>query len=160
MDAMGELLTGQNVLVAMAGSILGLIIGAMPGIGSLAGVALLLPMTYGMDPTTAIVLLCTLYYACMFGGSYSAILLNIPGDSPAIMTCLDGYPLARQGKAGKALMASNMSSFIGGIVGMVILATTATGLASFGLRFGPAEMTILLLIAMTSITWLIGENPT
>lgn len=154
------LFTGQTVLVAILGALLGLLVGAMPGIGSLAGVALLLPLTYGMDATTAIVLLCTLYYACMFGGSYSAILLNIPGDSPAIMTTLDGYPLARSGKAGKALMTANMSSFIGGLIGMIILATTATGLASFGLKFGSAEMTILLLIAMTSITWLIGDNPT
>ena len=85
------LFSGHTVLVAILGALLGLLVGAMPGIGSLAGVALLLPLTYGMDATTAIVLLCTLYYACMFGGSYSAILLNIPGDSPAIMTTLDGY---------------------------------------------------------------------
>ena len=80
--------TGQNILIACLGAILGIFVGAMPGIGSLAGVALLLPLTYGMNATSAIVLLCTLYYACMFGGSYSAILLNIPGDSPAIMTTL------------------------------------------------------------------------
>ena len=94
------LFTGQNILIACLGAILGIFVGAMPGIGSLAGVALLLPLTYGMNATSAIVLLCTLYYACMFGGSYSAILLNIPGDSPAIMTTLDGYPLAKKGRAG------------------------------------------------------------
>lgn len=160
MEGFSVLFTGQNITTAMLGALLGLVIGAMPGIGSLAGVALLLPLTYGMNPTTAIVLLCTLYYACMFGGAFSAILLNIPGDSPAIMTTLDGYPLARQGYAGKALMVSNMASFIGGVVGMVILTISATGLASFGLKFGAAEMTLLLLLAMTSITWLIGENPT
>lgn len=153
------LFTGQNILVACLGALLGIFVGAMPGIGSLAGVALLMPLTYGMNPTTAIVLLCTLYYACMFGGSYSAILLNIPGDSPAIMTTLDGYPMAKKGKAGKALMTANMSSFVGGFIGMVILAYSANGLARLGLKFGAAEMTTLLLLALTSITWLIGENP-
>lgn len=159
MSGFGVLFTGQNILVACLGAILGIFVGAMPGIGSLAGVALLLPLTYGMDATTAIVLLCTLYYACMFGGSYSAILLNIPGDSPAIMTTLDGYPMAKKGKAGKALMTANMASFVGGLIGMMILASTAVGLARFGLKFGSAEMTTLLLLALTSITWLIGENP-
>lgn len=153
------LFTGQTILVACLGAILGIFVGAMPGIGSLAGVALLLPLTYGMDATTAIVLLCTLYYACMFGGSYSAILLNIPGDSPAIMTTLDGYPMAKKGRAGKALMTANMASFVGGLIGMLILASTAVGLAKFGLKFGSAEMTTLLLLALTSVTWLIGENP-
>lgn len=159
LSGFGVLFTGQNILVACLGAILGIFVGAMPGIGSLAGVALLLPLTYGMDATTAIVLLCTLYYACMFGGSYSAILLNIPGDSPAIMTTLDGYPMAKKGKAGKALMTANMASFVGGLIGMLILASTAVGLARFGLKFGSAEMTTLLLLALTSITWLIGENP-
>lgn len=159
LNGFGVLFTGQNILVACLGAILGIFVGAMPGIGSLAGVALLLPLTYGMKATTAIVLLCTLYYACMFGGSYSAILLNIPGDSPAIMTTLDGYPMAKSGRAGKALMAANMSSFVGGLIGMLILAYSAVGLAKFGLKFGSAEMTTLLLLALTSITWLIGENP-
>ena len=153
------LFTGQNILIACLGAILGIFVGAMPGIGSLAGVALLLPLTYGMNATSAIVLLCTLYYACMFGGSYSAILLNIPGDSPAIMTTLDGYPLAKKGRAGKALMTANMSSFVGGFIGMVILTYSAVGLARLGLKFGPAEMTTLLMLALTSVTWLIGENP-
>lgn len=160
MEGFAVLFTVKNILIACLGSILGIIVGAMPGIGSCAGVALLLPMTYGMEPTSAIVLLCSLYMACMFGGSYSAILLNIPGDSPAIMTTMDGYPLAKQKKAMKALLTANTGSFIGGLVGMMILTFTVSGLATFGLRFGSAEMTVLLLVAMTSITWLIGENPT
>ena len=160
MQGFAVLFTGQNAIVSVVGCFLGLIIGAMPGVGSLAGVALLLPLTYGFKATTAIVLLCSVYYACMFGGSYSAILLNIPGDSPAIMTTLDGYPLAKKGGAGKALMAANLASFIGGLIGMIILTFFATWLARFGLHFGSAEMTILLLIAMSSITWIIGDNPT
>ena len=152
-------LAPENIGVCLLGAILGLVVGAMPGIGSLAGCALLLPLTYKFNPTTAIIMLGALYYANMYGGSFSAILLNIPGDSPAITTALDGYPMARKGRPGQALMTANLSSFIGGTIGILILTVTASGLATIGLMFGYAEMTIILLIAMTSISWLIGENP-
>ena len=150
----------QNIGACMLGAILGLIVGAMPGLGSLAGVALLLPLTYKFEPTTAIIMLGALYYSNMYGGAFSAILLNIPGDSPAITTALDGYPMAKKGRPGQALMAANTASFIGGTIGIIILTITASGLAKLGLNFGYAEMTLVLLIAMTSISWLIGENPT
>ncbi|MDD3347386.1 tripartite tricarboxylate transporter permease [Oscillibacter sp.] len=152
-------LTPENIGVCMLGAVLGLIVGAMPGIGSLAGVALLLPLTYKFNPTTAIIMLGALYYSNMYGGSFSAILLNIPGDSPAITTALDGYPMAKKGRPGQALVAANTASFIGGTIGILILTCTASGLANLGLKFGYAEMTLVLLIAMTSISWLIGENP-
>lgn len=155
------LFTVQNIGATVLGAVLGLIIGAMPGIGSLAGVALLLPLTYKFNPTTAIIMLGALYYSNMYGGAFSAILLNIPGDSPAVMTSLDGYPMATVRKRpGQALLTSNISSFIGGTVGMIILTFTGPALAEVGLQFGPAEMTALLLVAMTSIGWLVGENPT
>lgn len=154
-------LTVQNILVVLLGAVLGLVVGAMPGIGSLAGVALLLPLTYKFNPTTAIIMLGSLYYANMYGGAFSAILLNIPGDSPAVMTALDGYPMAtKRNRPGQALFTSNMSSFVGGVIGMIILTFTGPALANLGLKFGPAEMTALLLVAMTSIGWLVGENPT
>ena len=154
-------LTLENVLVTMLGAVLGLVVGAMPGIGSLAGVALLLPLTYRFNPTTAIIMLGALYYSNMYGGSFSAILLNIPGDSPAVMTALDGYPMAtKRNRPGQALFTSNLSSFIGGLIGMFILTFMGPLLADIGLKFGPAEMTALLLVAMTSIGWLVGENPT
>ena len=150
----------QNILACFIGAILGIIVGAMPGIGSLAGVALLLPLTYKFNPTTAIIMLGALYYSNMYGGSYSAILLNIPGDSPAIMTTLDGYPMASQRKLpGKALMTANTASFIGGMIGMIILVMLGPLLAEIGLHFGDPEMTALLLVAMTSIGWLLGANP-
>ena len=152
-------LSVENIGAALLGAVLGLIVGAMPGIGSLAGCALLLPLTYKFNPTTAIIMLGALYYANMYGGSFSAILLNIPGDSPAITTALDGYPMARKGRPGQALMTANLASFIGGTIGILILTLTASGLATIGLMFGYAEMTIILLIAMTSISWLIGESP-
>lgn len=151
----------QNVLVTMLGAVLGLLVGAMPGIGSLAGVALLLPLTYKFNPTTAIIMLGALYYSNMYGGSFSAILLNIPGDSPAVMTAIDGYPMAtKKNRPGQALYTSNISSFTGGLIGMFILTFMGPALAEFGLKFGPAEMTSLLLVAMTSIGWLVGSNPT
>lgn len=153
------LFTPENIGACMLGAVLGLIVGAMPGIGSLAGVALLLPLTYKFNPTTAIIMLGALYYSNMYGGAFSAVLLNIPGDSPAITTALDGYPMAKKGRPGPALMAANTASFIGGTIGILILTITASGLASIGLKFGYAEMTIVLLIAMTSISWLVGENP-
>ncbi|SFN73927.1 tripartite tricarboxylate transporter permease [Proteiniclasticum ruminis] len=150
----------MNLGAALLGAILGLIVGAMPGIGSLAGVALLLPLTYKFNPTTAIIMLGALYYSNMYGGSFSAILLNIPGDSPAVMTALDGYPMAKKKKRpGQALFTANMASFIGGTIGMIILTFAGPALANLGLKFGPSEMTAILLIAMTSISWLVGENP-
>jgi len=153
--------SGQNLLATFLGAILGLFIGAMPGIGSLAGVALLLPLTYKLNPTTAIIMLGALYYSNMYGGSFSAILLNIPGDSPAIMTTLDGYPMASKKKRpGQALYTADLASFIGGSIGILILTFTGPALAEIGLKFGPAEMTALLMVAMTSIGWLVGTNPT
>ena len=151
-------LTFQNIGAAAIGAILGIIVGAMPGIGSLVGVALLLPLTYAFNPTTAIIMLGAIYYANMFGGAFSSILINVPGDAPAIMTALDGYPLARKGKPGKALMVANMSSFLGGLLGMIVLTFFGPALAQFGLKFGPAEMTTLMLVALSSISWLIEGN--
>ena len=153
-------LSFQNLGAALFGAVIGLIVGAMPGIGSLAGVALLLPLTFKMDPTAGIIMLAAIYYANMYGGSYSAILLNIPGDAPAVMTSLDGYPLTQKGNAGKALFTANLSSFVGGTIGIIILTMLGPLLADFGLRFGPAEIAALILFALMSIGWLLGDNPT
>lgn len=152
-------ITPINLLAALAGCIMGIVVGAMPGIGSLAGCSLLLPLTFHMDPTTGIIMLAGLYYGNMYGGAFSAILLNIPGDAPAVMTALDGYAMTKQGKAGKALNAANFSSFFGGTIGIIILTGLAPALASFGLKFGPAEMTSLLLLAFTSIGWMMEDDP-
>ena len=155
------LFTLQNVGATILGAVLGLIVGAMPGIGSLAGVALLLPLTFKFNPTTAIIMLGALYYSNMYGGAFSSILLGIPGDGPAVITLMDGCPMATQRKRpGQALLTSHISSFIGGTIGMLILTFMGPALADIGLKFGPAEMTALLLVAMTSIGWLVGENPT
>lgn len=149
----------ENLGVCLLGAVLGLLVGAMPGIGSLAGCALLLPLTYKFNPTAAIIMLGALYYSNMYGGSFSAILLNIPGDSPAVMTTLDGYPMAKKGQPGQALLTANLSSCIGGTIGMIILTFMGPLLADIGLKFGPAEMAALMIMAMTSIGWLLGDDP-
>ena len=144
MHGFSTLFTFSNVGAALLGAVLGLVVGAMPGIGSLAGVALLLPLTYKFNPTTAIIMLGALYYSNMYGGAFSAILLNIPGDSPAICTAMDGYPMASKKKRpGQALFTANMASFIGGTIGIIILTFTGPALADIGLKFGPSEMTAL-----------------
>lgn len=155
----GTVFTPMNLGVCLLGAILGLIVGAMPGIGSLAGCALLLPLTYKFEPTAAIIMLGALYYSNMYGGAFSAILLNIPGDSPAVMTTLDGHPMAKKGQPGQALLTANMASCIGGTIGMIILTFTGPALANVGLEFGPAEMATLMIMALTSIGWLLGDDP-
>lgn len=155
----GVALTTTNLMYAFAGAVMGLIVGAMPGIGSLAGVALLLPLTFRLDPTSSIIMLAAIYYANMYGGAFSAILLNIPGDSPAVMTAVDGYRLTRQGKAGKALFTAIISSFIGGTIGIIIITFMGPLLADIGLYFGPAEMAAVIIMAFTSIGWLLGDAP-
>ena len=153
--------TLENLGVCLLGAILGLVVGAMPGIGSLAGCALLLPLTYKFEPTAAIIMLGALYYSNMYGGAFSAILLNIPGDSPAVMTAKDGYPMAQKGQPGQALFAANIASCIGGIIGMLILTFMGPALAFLGLEFGPAEMAALMIMALTSIGYLMGDaDPT
>ncbi len=151
--------TPQNLLMAAGGGILGILVGAMPGIGSLLGCALLLPLTFRMNATSAIIMLAAIYYGNMYGGAFSAILLNIPGDSPAIMTTLDGYPLTRKGMPGKALFTANMASFFGGTIGILILTFLGTLLADVGLMFGPSEMVAVMILSLSSISWLLGDSP-
>ena len=148
----------QNLLSAFFGGIIGLVVGALPGIGSLAGVSLLLPLTFKMNPNSAIIMLAALYYSNMYGGAFSAILINIPGDSPAVMTALDGYPMSRKGRAGQALFTANLASFIGGTLGILILTLVGPAAAHWGLAFGPPELAWLIILALTSIGWIVGDN--
>lgn len=160
MSGFGTALSLDNLFAALIGALLGIVVGALPGLGSVTGVALLLPLTFKMDPITGIIMLAALYYGCMYGGSFSAILLNIPGDSPAVMTAIDGNALTKKGKAGKALYASNLSSFIGGTIGIISLTFIGPWLANIGLAFGPAEIFAIILLALCSIGWLLGDSPT
>lgn len=148
----------QHLLFCVIGVVAGQVIGALPGIGSVSGVALLLPLTFGMDPESAVIMLTGIYYGCMYGGTVSAVLIDIPGDSAAIMTGLDGHRLALQGRGGQALFMAAVGSFIAGTFAILMLTLFAPPLARFGLRFGPPETAALMLLALTSLGWLTGES--
>ncbi len=141
-----------NLFWVTLGGILGTIIGMLPGLGPATGVAVLLPMTYAMGPTGALITMCGVYYGAMFGGSRSSILINTPGDGAAIAATFDGYPMAMNGRAEAALAISAIASFIGGMIATVFMIFLATPVARFALKFGPAEYFLLMLmaIAMTS----------
>src|SRR5919107_1361020 len=112
-----------NLLVVTIGVVVGTLIGALPGIGPVAGLSILIPLVFGMDPISAMILMCGIYYGCMYGGTITSVLMNVPGESASIMTCLDGYAMARKGRAGPALTISAIGSFVagddlGGILGV------------------------------------------
>ena len=147
-----------NLLYVLFGVFIGTMISHLPGIGPSAGIALLIPVTFGMDPTSALIMLSGIYYGCMYGGAVTAILLNTPGDAAAIMTTLDGYPMARQGRAGAALAIAAVSSFVAGTLGVTALTFVARPVADFALRFGPAEYFALMLFALSTASALNGES--
>ncbi|HEU5319574.1 MAG TPA: tripartite tricarboxylate transporter permease, partial [Methylomirabilota bacterium] len=150
--------TPFNLLVATAGVIAGTLIGALPGIGPASGVALLLPLTFGMPPTSGIIMLAALYSGSMYGGTITSVLINTPGESASVVTCLDGYEMARQGRAGPALGIAALGSFVAGTVGVVLLMTMSPALAAWSLSFGPPETFALMLLGLTSVTGLTGEH--
>ena len=154
-----ELVSSYALVMCGFGGVLGVIIGALPGLGATAGCALLLPITYSMDPTVALVTLAAVYYGDMFGGGISAILINNPGDSHAAVTALDGYAMSRKGQAGKALFVGFFSSFVGGMLGAIVLTLMGSLLTNIGLAFGAPEMAAVILVAMTSIGWILGDAP-
>src|SRR6266849_6490045 len=124
-----------NLLYTLIGVFIGTMISHLPGIGPSAGIALLIPVTFGMDPPTALMMLAGIYYGCMYGGAVTAILLNTPGDAAVVMTVLDGYPMACKGRAGATLAIAAVSSFIAGTLGVTALAFIAMPLASLALHF-------------------------
>ena len=143
-------LTPANIIWVFIGGLLGTIIGMLPGLGPATGVAILIPITYGMNPTTALVTMCAVYYGAMFGGSRASIMINTPGDASAIVACFDGYPMAKNGRAGEALAISAIASFVGGMVGMVFLVFLTEPIAGVALKFGPTEQFALMLFALTA----------
>ena len=152
-------LTPFNLLMAVCGVLLGILIGALPGVGPPSGVALLLPLTFGMDPTSGIIMLAALYAGTMYGGTITAVLINTPGESASVVTCLDGHQMALQGRAGPALGIAAIGSFIAGTVGVVLLMLVSPALARWSLSFGPPETFALMLLGLTTVTLLTGENP-
>ncbi len=153
-------LTPFTLFLAVVGCFLGTIIGAMPGLGPSNGVAILIPLafTLGLDATSALVLMTSVYYGAMYGGRISSILLNIPGDEPALMTTLDGYPMARQGRAGDALVISGVASFFGAFMATIGLMLLAPLLARVAYLFGPAEYFALYLLAFCTLGGIASNN--
>jgi len=133
------------------GTALGIAVGAMPGLSATMGLAVVLPLTFYMSPAQGIIILLGMYVGALYGGSFSAILLNIPGAPPAVMTALDGYPMSKRGEAGRAIGISTLSSFIGGLFGVVCLIVIAPILAKFALKFGPPEYTLLAVFGLSAI---------
>ena len=137
-----------NLMWVTLGGILGTIIGMLPGLGPATGVAVLLPLTYKMGPTGALITMAGVYYGAMYGGSRSSILINTPGDGAAIAATFDGYPMAMKGRAEAALAISGIASFIGGMISTILMIFSATSVAKFALKFGPAEYFLLMLLAL------------
>jgi putative tricarboxylic transport membrane protein len=143
-------LTFWNLVYCMVGVLLGTAIGVLPGLGPVATIAMLLPVTFGLPPVSALIMLAGIYYGAQYGGSTTAILVNLPGESSSVVTALDGYQMARQGKAGKALATAAIGSFFAGTVATVLLAVFAPPLADLALRFGPAEYFSLMVLGLVA----------
>ena len=144
--------------MAVIGCFFGTLVGILPGLGPSATIALLLPFTFGMDATPAMIMICALYYGSKFGGSTTSILINVPGESASVVTTFDGYKMALQGRAGAALGISAIGSFIGGILGTIGVIFVAVPLADFSLKFGPAEYFSLILMGMLTIVFVGGKS--
>jgi putative tricarboxylic transport membrane protein len=165
MDALGNLLVGFSVALApinlfwcFVGVVLGTVVGVLPGLGPAATIAMLLPLTLKMDHTTAIIALAGIFYGARYGGSTTSILLNMPGESSSVATCLDGYQMARKGRAGAALGISAIASFIAGTVGVLGLMLIAPPLARFALRFAPPEYFSLMVLGLAMVVFLAGDS--
>ena len=146
----GVALTPINLMYCLVGVILGTLIGVLPGIGPVATIAMLLPVTFSLSPITALIMLAGIYYGAQYGGSTSAILVNLPGESSSVVTCLDGYQMARQGRAGVALATAAIGSFFAGCVATLIVAMFAPPLAEVALKFGPSEYFSLMVLGLVA----------
>ena len=153
-------LTPQNLLFAFVGCLIGTAIGVLPGIGPVSGVAILLPVIFStkMDPISGMIMLAAVYYGSQYGGSTTSILINTPGESSSVMTCLDGYAMARKGRAGPALAMAAIASFVAGTIGVIGLMLLAPPLTDFALKFGPAENFALMVLGLTTLTRLAGSS--
>jgi putative tricarboxylic transport membrane protein len=161
MDVFSSLINGLhvalvpiNLFYCFVGVFIGTLIGVLPGIGPVGTMAILLSFTMRIPPTSAVIMLAGIYYGAQYGGSTTAILVNIPGEGSSVVTCLDGYQMARQGRAGPALGISAIGSFVAGTLGVCILSFSAAAVANLGLRFGPPEFFALMVMGMTLVTYL------
>lgn len=147
-----------NILYCFIGVVFGTLIGVLPGIGPLAAISLLLPTTYGIPPTSSIIMLAGIYYGAQYGGSTTSILMNIPGETSSVVTCLDGYQMARKGRAGPALGISAIGSYIGGTLGVIWLMLLAYPLANIAIKFGPPEYFSLMCLGLIIAAYLSKES--
>ena len=166
METLGHILHGfsislqpVNLWYTFVGVFIGTIVGILPGIGPAASIALLIPITFGMDPTSGLIMMAGIYYGTKYGGSTTAILIRTPGEAASVMTSIDGYEMARKGRGGAALAVAAIGSFIAGTIGVVALTLFALPLASAALKFGPAEYFTLMLFALTAVASLSGKSP-
>ncbi len=150
--------TVQNLLYCLIGCIVGTLIGVLPGLGPIAGIALLIPATFGLNPTSAIIMLAGIYYGAMYGGSTTSILLNVPGETASVITCIDGYQMAQKGRAGPALATCAIGSFIAGTIGIFGLVFLAPPLAEAALAFGPPEYFSLMVFGFIVLSNVTGTS--
>jgi putative tricarboxylic transport membrane protein len=143
---------------AFAGCVFGTLIGVLPGLGPSAGTAILIPLTFKLDPTGAIIMLAAIYYGAMYGGTITSVLINVPGEAASVITCLDGHQMAKQGRGGTALGIAAIGSFIGGLVASIALALIAAPLARLALKFGPPEFFALMLLGLCLVSGLAGRS--
>ncbi len=165
MDSLMQLLQGfetaltwSNLLYCLLGVTIGMLVGVLPGLGPTTGTAILLPVTFSMEPVSAIIMLAGIYYGAMYGGTITSVLINTPGEAASVITCLDGHPLAKQGRAGTALGVAGIGSFIGGTVSIIGLVVIGPPLAQFALRFGPPEFFALMLLGLITVVGLMGKS--
>lgn len=165
LDSMQSLFAGfatavtlENLLFCLVGVVIGMFVGVLPGLGPTAGTAIFIPATFFMEPITAIIMLSGIYYGSMYGGTVTSVLLNVPGEAASVVTCLDGYPLSRQGRAGVALGISAIGSFVGGTVALLVLVLLGPELARQALRFGPPEFFALVIAGLILLVGLMGKS--
>jgi len=149
----------HNLLLMLVGVVLGVLIGVLPGLGGANGVAILLPLTFSMSPTSAIIMLSCIYWGALFGGAITSILFNIPGEPWSVATTFDGYPMAKQGRAGEALTAAFTSSFVGALIAVIVLTFLAPLVARFALQFGPPEFFAVQLLTFCSFVGMTKTSP-
>src|SRR5436305_12216451 len=155
----GVLLTWKTLALMMVGLVLGIFVGVLPGLGGPNGVAILLPLTFTMDPTSAIIMLSCISWGALFGGAITSIIFNIPGEPWSVATTFDGYPMAQQGRAGEALTAAFTCSFVGALFAVIVITLVAPLVADFALRFGPPEIFAVYFLAFCSFVGLSKEAP-
>jgi putative tricarboxylic transport membrane protein len=151
-------LTWVNLLYCLIGVTVGMLVGVLPGLGPTTATALLIPLTFGLDPLSAIIMLSGIYYGSMYGGTVTSVLINTPGEAASVITCLDGYPLAKQGRAGTALGISAIGSFIGGTISIFGLVFIGPFLANIALKFGPSEFFALMVFGLLTVVGLMGKS--